>query len=70
VSIAHTADWAGDVTHQLVVKLRAVRMTVAHVVRMKTNLGATTAVEAWTRVGLAVSLVLVVRAVKDSVTTQ
>jgi hypothetical protein len=70
VAIAHTGDWAGEVTQQFIVKLRAVRMTVTHLVWMKTNLGATTAVEACTRVSLAVSLVLVVGAVKDSVTTQ
>jgi hypothetical protein len=45
-------------------------MTVTHFVWMDTNLGATTAVEAWTRVRLAVSLVLVVHTVKDPVTTQ
>jgi hypothetical protein len=70
VPITHTGDWAGKVTQQLIVQLRAVRVTIAHFVRMKTNLGTTTAVEAWTRVSLAFNLVLVVGAVKDSVTTQ
>jgi hypothetical protein len=42
---------------------------VEHLVRMNTHLGTTTAVEAWTRVSLAVSLVLVVRTIKEYVTT-
>jgi hypothetical protein len=78
VSVTHTVDWAGEVNvkvkvkdnHQFVVKLRTMTYVIEHLVRMKTHLGATTAVEAWTRVSLAVSLVLFVGAVKDSVTSQ
>ena len=67
VSVTGAGGRTGEVAHQFIVVLRTLGHVVTQVIVVEADTGVPAAVEAWTRVAVAVRLVLATRTVVDIV---